>query len=72
MRLSPPLWRAHPLVLAIVATIGAAGLVLYFQHRAIATLESQTQVIVRQISEQAADDVAGELRRALAGRSSIR
>jgi signal transduction histidine kinase len=67
MRLTHPLWRARPLVLAIVATIGAAGLVLYFQYRAIAALESQTQVIVHQISEQAAAEVAGELRRALAG-----
>ena len=50
-----------------MATIGAAGLVLYFQYRAIATLESQTQVIVRQISEQAAAEIAGELHRALAG-----
>ena len=50
-----------------MATIGAAGLVLYFQYRAIATLESQTQVIVHQISEQAAADIAGELYRALAG-----
>ena len=55
------------MVLAIMATIGAAGLVLYFQYRAITTLQSQTQVIVRQISEQAAADIADELRRALAG-----
>ena len=67
MRLTHPLWRARPLVLAIVATIGAAGLVLYFQYRAIAALESQTQVIVQQICEQAAAEIANELRRALAG-----
>jgi signal transduction histidine kinase len=67
MRLSHPFWRAHPLVLAIGATIGAAGLVLYFQYRAIATLEAQTQVIVRQMSEQAASEIAGELHRTLAG-----
>ncbi len=67
MRLTHSLWRARPLALAIVATIGAAGLVLYFQYRAIATLESQTQVIVRQISEQAATEIAAELHRALAG-----
>src|SRR6188768_2852515 len=67
MRLTHPLWRARPLVFAIMATIGAAGLVLYFQYRAVATLESQTQVIVRQISEQAANEIAGELHRALAG-----
>ena len=67
MRLTHPLWRARPLVLAIVATIGAAGLVLYFQYRAIAALKSQTQVIVQQICEQAAAEIANELRRALAG-----
>ena len=67
MRLTHPIWRAHPLVLAIGATIGAAGLVLYFQYRAIATLESQTQVIITQISEQAAAEIAAELHRALAG-----
>ena len=67
MRLSHPLWHARPVVLAIMATIGAAGLVLYFQYRAIATLESQTQVIARQIGEQAAAEIAGELHRALAG-----
>ncbi len=67
MRLTHPLWRARPLVLAIMATIGAAGLVLYFQYRAIATLESQTQVIVQQFSEQAASEIAAELHRALAG-----
>ena len=66
MRLTHTLWRARPLLLTIVATIGAAVLVLYFQYRAIATLESQTQVIVRQISEQAASEIATELHRTLA------
>ena len=55
------------MVLAIMATIGAAGLVLYFQYRAITALQSQTQVVVRQISEQTAADIADELRGALAG-----
>jgi signal transduction histidine kinase len=67
MRLSHPLWQARPVVLAIMATIGAAVLVLYFQYRAIATLESQSQVIVRQLGEQAAAEIAGELHRAVAG-----
>jgi len=67
MRLTHRLWRARPLVFAIVATIGAAALVLYFQYRAINALESQTQVIVRQLSEQAAAEIAAELHRALAG-----
>ncbi|HUQ87546.1 MAG TPA: HAMP domain-containing sensor histidine kinase [Vicinamibacterales bacterium] len=67
MRLTHPLWRARPLVLAIVATIGAAALVMYFQYRAIAALQLQTHVIVRQISEQAATEIANEMHRALAG-----
>ena len=60
-------WRAHPIVFAITATIGAAGLVLFLQHRAITALQSQNQVIVRQISEQTAVDIAVELRRTLDG-----
>jgi signal transduction histidine kinase len=67
MRLTHPLWRARPLVLAILATIGAAALVLYLQYRAVTALQSQTEVIVRQIGEQAAAEIAGELHRALAG-----
>lgn len=55
------------MVLAITATIGAAGLVLFLQYRAITTLQSQNQVIVRQISEQTAADIAVELRRTLDG-----
>jgi len=66
MRLTHPFWRAHPVVLAIGATIASAGLVLYFQYRAIAALETQTHVIVKQMSEQAAAEIAGELHRALA------
>jgi len=67
MRLTHPLWRARPLALAIIATIAAAALVLYLQYRAVTTLKSQTQVIVRQLGEQAAAEIAGELHRALAG-----
>lgn len=67
MKVTLPFWRAHPMLLAIAATIGAAAVVLYFQYRAITVLQSQTQVIVRQISEQAAVDIAVELRRTLDG-----
>jgi signal transduction histidine kinase len=68
MRLTGPVGRRpHPLVLAIIATVAAAALVFYLQHRAITTLESQTRVIVRQLSEQAAEDVAAEMRRTLDG-----
>ncbi len=67
MRLARRDWRPPPLVLAIVTTIGAAGLVLYLQQRAMTALESQNQVIVRQLAEQTASDIAAELRRTLDG-----
>src|SRR5688572_17783549 len=67
MRLARRSWHPHPLILAIVATIGAAALVFYLQHQAITTLQSQTRVIVRQLSEQAAQDVVREMRRTLDG-----
>jgi signal transduction histidine kinase len=52
---------------AITATLIAAGLVLYLQHRAISALESQTGVILRQLSEQTANDIAAEVRRTIDG-----
>jgi signal transduction histidine kinase len=67
MRLARRDWRPPPLVLAIVATIGAAGLVFYLQQRAMSALQSQNEVIVRQLAEQTATDLAVELRRTLDG-----
>ena len=58
---------SQPMVLAIAATFCAAGLVLFFQHRALSTLDSQTRIILRQIAEQAASDIAVEARRTLDG-----
>ena len=55
------------MVFAITATLGAAGLVLFLQHRAITALQTQNGVIVRQISEQTAADIAVALRRTLDG-----
>jgi signal transduction histidine kinase len=55
------------MVWAIAATICAAGLVLFLQYRAISTLHSQTRVILKQVSEQSAADIAVELRRTLDG-----
>ena len=55
------------MMLAIAAALCAAGLVLYYQHRAVATLNSQTTVILRQIAEQTANDIVVEARRALEG-----
>jgi signal transduction histidine kinase len=67
MRLTQRVWRAHPMALAVTATICAAALVLFLQYRAVSALQSQTRVILRQISEQAASDVAMDLRRMLDG-----
>ncbi len=67
MRLARRDWRPPPLVLAIVATIVAAGLVFYLQQRAMTALQSQNEVIVRQLAEQTAADIAAELRRTLHG-----
>ena len=55
------------MVFAIAATICAAGLVLFFQQRSIAALQAQTGVIMRQVSEQAATDIATALRSTLDG-----
>ncbi len=67
MRLARRDWRPKPLVLAIVTTIGAAGLVFYLQQRAMTALQAQNQVILRQLAEQTAADIAVELRRTLDG-----
>lgn len=55
------------MVLAIAAAFCAVGLILFFQHRALSTLESQTRVILRQVAEQTANDIAVEVRKALDG-----
>jgi signal transduction histidine kinase len=52
---------------AIAVTICAAGLILILQHRALSAQQAQTQVILRQVSEQAAADIAAEVRRTLDG-----
>jgi len=65
MRLALPAFRRPHL--AITATLIAAALVLYLQHRAISTLQSQTGVILRQMSEQTASDIAQRVRRTLEG-----
>jgi signal transduction histidine kinase len=56
-----------PMAYAICATICAAGIVLFFQHRAISALQAQSRVILRQASEQSAADIAADLRRTLDG-----
>lgn len=60
-------WYPRPMVWAIAATFGAAGLILFFQHRALSTLDAQTEVILHQVSEQTATDIASDVRRTLDG-----
>jgi signal transduction histidine kinase len=52
---------------AIAAAFCAAALILFFQHRALSTLDAQTGVILRQISDQTAADIAAEVREMLDG-----
>ena len=60
--------RPLPMLIALVATLCAAALVLYYQYRALAALQSQTQVIFRQLGEQTATTSP----RRSAGRSTAR
>jgi signal transduction histidine kinase len=55
------------MALAIVVALCAAALVLYYQHRALSTLDSQTTLILRQIAEQTANDIVVEARHVLEG-----
>lgn len=55
------------MVVALLVTLVAAGLVLFYQYRALTALESETRVVLRQISEQTANDVVFEIRRTLDG-----
>ena len=55
------------MVWAIAAAFCAAALILFFQHRALSTLDAQTGVILRQVSDQTAADIASEVRETLDG-----
>src|SRR5688572_25351748 len=57
----------QPMVLAIVATFCASALVLYFQYDALTVLREQRRVILKQVSQQAATEVAQQLRAVLNG-----
>jgi signal transduction histidine kinase len=55
------------MVLAIIATCCASTLVLYFQYDALTVLREQRRVILKQVSQQAATEVAQQLRAVLNG-----
>jgi signal transduction histidine kinase len=59
--------RARPMIFAIVATLCAAGFVLYHQYQALTALQAQSRALLQQISDQTAADVAVEVRRTLDG-----
>lgn len=59
--------RADPVLLVALALLCAAVLVIYFQRRALSTLDRQTSVILQTISEQTAEDVTEEIRAAIEG-----
>jgi signal transduction histidine kinase len=57
----------QPMVLAIAATFCASGLVLYFQFGALTALHEQRRVILKQVSQQVATEVARQLRTEING-----
>jgi hypothetical protein len=59
--------RSDPYLYAIAAIVCAAALVLYLQRRAVVELRGQTAVVLRQIAEQTAREVAIDVRRTLEG-----
>lgn len=59
--------RPDPLAFAIAAILCAAALVVFLQHRAMATLERQTGVILHQLADQTANAVAADVRHTLEG-----
>src|SRR5262245_4960563 len=59
--------RSDPYLYAIAAIVCAAALVLYLQQRSIRELRHQTSVVLRQIAEQTAREVAADVRRTLEG-----
>ena len=67
----PSSWKSlrllQPMVLAIAATLCASALVLYFQYDALTTQQEQRRVILKQVSQQAAAEVARQLRTELNG-----
>src|SRR5262245_16710179 len=59
--------RSDPYLYAVAAIVCAAALVLYLQRSAVRDLRSQTAVVLRQIAEQTAREIAADVRRTLEG-----
>jgi signal transduction histidine kinase len=59
--------RPDPILLAIVTLLGAAGLVIYLQHRDVKALDRQTAVILQKVAERTAAAAATEIRRTFEG-----
>jgi signal transduction histidine kinase len=59
--------RPEPVLVVIAALLSASILVVYLQHRAIASLRRQAEMVVQGVSDSAATAVAAEIRRVLSG-----
>jgi signal transduction histidine kinase len=59
--------RSDPSLYAIAAIACAAVLVLYLQQRAVAELNTQTTVVLKEIADQTADAVVADIRRTIEG-----
>jgi signal transduction histidine kinase len=59
--------RPEPVLFVILALLCASVLVFYLQHRAITSLRRQTDLVSQQISQNAANRLAQEIRRSFEG-----
>jgi signal transduction histidine kinase len=59
--------RPEPVLFVILALLCASVLVFYLQHRAITSLQRQTQLVFQEISQNAANRLAQEIRRSFEG-----
>lgn len=67
MRRATSRGRPNSVLWAVLAMLGAASLALYLQHRALTTLQTQHEVILRQVAAQTASAVVADVRRTLEG-----
>ena len=59
--------RPEPVLFVILALLCASVLVLYLQHRALTSLQRQTQLVLQEISANTANRLSSEIRRSFEG-----
>ena len=62
--------KPEPVLFVVAALLAAAILVVYLQHRAIASLRHEAEMVVRGASESAASLLATTIARTLGGNRS--